>query len=157
SRPRLPRPRRGARQGAPPSQQLLAAVPLRYRRPPRARVALPRRPGGKGPGSRRERLSIRHGLPRSPARRGRGAAALPRRPHRHPRRRGGEKATEVLIMPMNRPRVLVSQPIPASALERLQALAEVEAGGDARRILPRSELIERIRRADVLLDRKSVV
>ena len=53
-------------------------------------------------------------------------------------------------MPMNRPRVLVSQPIPASALERLQALAEVEAGGDARRILPRSELIERIRRADVL-------
>jgi len=53
-------------------------------------------------------------------------------------------------MPMNRPRVLVSQPIPASALERLQALAEVEAGGDASRILPRSELIERIRRADVL-------
>jgi len=53
-------------------------------------------------------------------------------------------------MPMNRPRVLVSQPIPASALERLHALAEVEAGGDASRILPRSELIERIRRADVL-------
>jgi len=53
-------------------------------------------------------------------------------------------------MPMDRPRVLVSQPIPASALERLQALAEVEAGGDASRILPRSELIERIRRADVL-------
>jgi len=53
-------------------------------------------------------------------------------------------------MPMNRPRVLVSQPIPASALERLHALAEVEAGGDASRILPRPELIERIRRADVL-------
>ena len=53
-------------------------------------------------------------------------------------------------MPMNRPRVLVSQPIPASALERLQALAGVEVGGDASRILPRPELIERIRRADVL-------
>jgi len=53
-------------------------------------------------------------------------------------------------MPMNRPRVLVSQPIPVSALERLRALAEVEAGGDASRILPRPELIERIRRADVL-------
>ena len=53
-------------------------------------------------------------------------------------------------MPTDRPRVLVSQPIPASALERLRALAEVEVGGDASRILPRPELIERIRRADVL-------
>lgn len=54
-------------------------------------------------------------------------------------------------MPTERPRVLVSQPIPASALERLRAMAEVEAGGDTSRILPRPELIERIRRADVLI------
>jgi glyoxylate reductase len=54
-------------------------------------------------------------------------------------------------MPTERPRVLVSQPIPASALERLRVMAEVEVGGDTSRILPRPELIERIRRADVLV------
>ncbi len=54
-------------------------------------------------------------------------------------------------MPTERPRVLVSQPIPPSALERLRALAEVEVGGDTSQILPRPELIERIRRADVLI------
>jgi glyoxylate reductase len=54
-------------------------------------------------------------------------------------------------MPTERPRIFVSQPIPASALERLRALAEVDAGEDASRILPRSELVERLRRADVFL------
>src|SRR3954471_18263397 len=48
-------------------------------------------------------------------------------------------------------RVFVSQPIPASALARLRALAEVEAGEDASRILPRPELIERLRAADVFV------
>src|SRR5512147_2820628 len=48
-----------------------------------------------------------------------------------------------------RPRVLVSQPIPAPALERLRGMAEVEAGGDSSRIMPRAELLERLRGADV--------
>jgi glyoxylate reductase len=50
-----------------------------------------------------------------------------------------------------RARVFVSQPIPASALARLRTLAEVETGEDASRILPRPELIERLRRADVFV------
>jgi len=54
-------------------------------------------------------------------------------------------------MPNERPRVLVSQPIPASALDRLRGMAEVEMGTDASRIMPRPELIERIRRADVVI------
>jgi len=54
-------------------------------------------------------------------------------------------------MPNERPRVLVSQPIPASALERLGSMAGVDIGTDASRILPRPELVERIRRADVLI------
>jgi glyoxylate reductase len=49
-----------------------------------------------------------------------------------------------------KPRVLVSQPIPASALHRLRTIAEVEMGDDSSRIMPREELIERIRRADCL-------
>jgi len=56
-----------------------------------------------------------------------------------------------VIMQNERPRVLVSQPIPSSALERLRAMAEVEVGGDASRILPRPDLIGRIRGADVLI------
>ena len=48
-------------------------------------------------------------------------------------------------------RVFVSQPIPASALERLRGLAQVEAGEDSSRILPRPELIDRLRGADVLV------
>jgi glyoxylate reductase len=49
-----------------------------------------------------------------------------------------------------RPRVLASQPIPSSAHERLRAAAEVEVAGDSSRILPRAELVERIRGADAL-------
>ena len=50
-----------------------------------------------------------------------------------------------------RARVFVSQPIPASALDRLRRLADVDAGEDASRILPRPELIEGLGRADVFL------
>jgi len=47
-------------------------------------------------------------------------------------------------------RVLISQPIPAPALERLQSLAEVEMGKDSARIMARAELLERIRGANGL-------
>ncbi len=47
-------------------------------------------------------------------------------------------------------RVLISQPIPASALDRLRGMAEVEVGEDSGRIMPRAELLERILRADCL-------
>ena len=49
-----------------------------------------------------------------------------------------------------RPRVLITQPIPATALERLRAVAEVEMGEDSSRIMARAELLERVRRADCL-------
>jgi glyoxylate reductase len=49
-----------------------------------------------------------------------------------------------------RPRVLISQPIPASALERLRAMAEVEMGEDSSRIMARADLLERVRRAEFL-------
>jgi glyoxylate reductase len=47
-------------------------------------------------------------------------------------------------------RVLISQPIAASALARLRSVAEVDVGTDSSRIMPRVELLERIRRADGL-------
>jgi glyoxylate reductase len=53
-------------------------------------------------------------------------------------------------MEAKRPRVLISQPIPASALDRLRGMAEVEVGEDSGRIMPRAELLERIPRADCL-------
>jgi glyoxylate reductase len=46
--------------------------------------------------------------------------------------------------------VLITQPIPASALERLRAVAEVEMGEDSSRIMARADLLERVRRADCL-------
>jgi len=49
-----------------------------------------------------------------------------------------------------RPRVVVSQPIPRTALERLRALAEVDLGEDDARILPKAQLAERLREADGL-------
>jgi glyoxylate reductase len=49
-----------------------------------------------------------------------------------------------------RPRVVVSQPVSAAALERLRAVAEVEVGPDSSRIMPRGELLERLRGADAL-------
>ncbi|MFL5399166.1 MAG: 2-hydroxyacid dehydrogenase [Myxococcales bacterium] len=54
-------------------------------------------------------------------------------------------------MAIERARLFVSQPIPASALERLKALADVTVGGDASRILPRPELVEKLRAADVFV------
>jgi len=54
-------------------------------------------------------------------------------------------------MATERARLFVSQPIPASALERLKGLADVEVGGDASRILPQPELIEKLRQADVFV------
>lgn len=49
-----------------------------------------------------------------------------------------------------RPRVLITQPIPASALDRLRAVAEVEMGEDSGQIMSRAELLERVRRAECL-------
>jgi glyoxylate reductase len=54
-------------------------------------------------------------------------------------------------MATERARLFVSQPIPASALERLKGLADVTVGGDASRILPRPELVEKLRQADVFV------
>lgn len=53
-------------------------------------------------------------------------------------------------MGATRPRVLISQPIPASALDRLRSLAEVEMGEDSARIMPRAEFLDRVRRAECL-------
>jgi len=54
-------------------------------------------------------------------------------------------------MSAQKPRVVVSQPIAASALERLRGLAEVEVGEDGSRIMARADLLERVRRADILV------
>lgn len=54
-------------------------------------------------------------------------------------------------MGTKKPLVVISQPIPASALERLRALAEVEMGEDSSRIMARADLLGRVRRADILL------
>ncbi len=53
-------------------------------------------------------------------------------------------------MGATRHRVLISQPISASALERLRSVAEVEMGQDSGHIMPRTELLERVRRAECL-------
>ncbi len=54
-------------------------------------------------------------------------------------------------MSAQKPLVVVSQPIAASAVERLRALAEVEMGEDSSRLMARADLLERVRRADILL------
>ena len=53
-------------------------------------------------------------------------------------------------MAATRPLVVISQPIPRSALERLRALADVEMGDDGSRIMARADLRERVRRTDAL-------
>lgn len=53
-------------------------------------------------------------------------------------------------MALTRPLVVVSQPIPSSALERLRTIADVEMGQDSSRIMARADLLERVRRADGL-------
>jgi glyoxylate reductase len=50
-----------------------------------------------------------------------------------------------------RPRVFVSQPLPAPALDRLAGFAAVDAGEDASRIMPRAELALRLRDADAFV------
>jgi glyoxylate reductase len=52
---------------------------------------------------------------------------------------------------MSRPRVFVTQPIAASALARLRAVAEVEVNPDSSRVLPKNELIAGVQRADILM------
>ena len=49
-----------------------------------------------------------------------------------------------------RPKVFVTQPISETALERLQAVADVTCDGDASRILPRSDLVAGVRTHDYL-------
>jgi glyoxylate reductase len=53
-------------------------------------------------------------------------------------------------MAPTRPLVVISQPIPRSALERLRTFADVEMGEDSSRIMARADLLERVRRADGL-------
>jgi len=53
-------------------------------------------------------------------------------------------------MAPTRPLVVISQPIPRSALERLRTFAAVEMGEDSSRIMARADLLERVRRADGL-------
>ena len=48
-----------------------------------------------------------------------------------------------------RPLVVISQPIPPSALERLRTFADVGMGEDSSRIMARADLLERVRRAGV--------
>jgi glyoxylate reductase len=50
-----------------------------------------------------------------------------------------------------RPRVFVTQPIAASALERLRAVADVEVNPDSSRVLDKGKLIEAVKRCDILL------
>ena len=52
---------------------------------------------------------------------------------------------------MSRPRVFVTQPIAESALARLRAVADVEVNPDSSRVLPKEQLIEGVKRADILL------
>ena len=54
-------------------------------------------------------------------------------------------------MATTRPLVVISQPIPRSALERLRTFADVEMGEDGSRIMARADLLERVRRADGLV------
>jgi len=49
-----------------------------------------------------------------------------------------------------RPRVFVTQPIHPSAIERLQAFAEVDLNRDPLRILGKKELLEAVRKCDIL-------
>jgi glyoxylate reductase len=52
---------------------------------------------------------------------------------------------------MSRPRIFVTQPIATSALARLRDVADVEVNPDSSRVLPKDELIDGVKRADILL------
>jgi glyoxylate reductase len=50
-----------------------------------------------------------------------------------------------------RPRVFVTQPIAESALARLRAFADVEVNSDSSRVLDKADLIEAVKRCDILI------
>src|SRR5690349_4583183 len=52
---------------------------------------------------------------------------------------------------MARPRVFVTQPIAASALERLRAIADVEVNPDSSQVLAKEKLIAAVKRCDILV------
>jgi glyoxylate reductase len=52
---------------------------------------------------------------------------------------------------MSRPRIFVTQPIAESALVRLRDVAEIEVNPDSSRVLPKAELIEAVKRCDILI------
>ncbi|HZP79248.1 MAG TPA: D-glycerate dehydrogenase [Pseudolabrys sp.] len=54
---------------------------------------------------------------------------------------------------LNRPRVYVTQPIAASALDRLRKIAEVEVFPDSGRIIPKDQLIAALPKHDILFSR----
>ena len=51
---------------------------------------------------------------------------------------------------INRPRIFITQPIGASALERLRAVAEVKINQDSSRILDKQKLIAAVKKHDIL-------
>jgi len=52
---------------------------------------------------------------------------------------------------VTRPRIFVTQPIAESALARLRAVADVEVNPDSSRVLPKADLIDAVKRCDILL------
>jgi glyoxylate reductase len=50
----------------------------------------------------------------------------------------------------NKPRIFVTQPVAESALARLRAVASVKVNPDDSRIIPRTALIEAVKKADIL-------
>jgi glyoxylate reductase len=51
---------------------------------------------------------------------------------------------------MRRPRVFVTQPIPASAMERLQSIADVDGNRNAVHVMSKEELVAAVRDRDIL-------
>jgi glyoxylate reductase len=49
-----------------------------------------------------------------------------------------------------KPRIFITQPIAASAIERLRAVADLTVAPDSSRILPKADLIAAVKRADIL-------
>ena len=49
-----------------------------------------------------------------------------------------------------KPRIFITQPIAQSAIDRLRAVADLTIGQDSSRILPKADLIEAVKHADIL-------
>jgi glyoxylate reductase len=49
-----------------------------------------------------------------------------------------------------KPRIFITQPVAASAIERLRAVADVTVAPDASRILPKADLVEAVKHTDIL-------